>query len=194
MDPLATTDDLDARLPSGTITDPARAAQLLADVSAAFRRKTGQTFTEATTTERLKVRKNKIRLPQRPVISVASVVDLNAVPITVFTVVNNVVHLDPMVPDPWAWEPRRTALGFVDVTYTHGYNPLPDDLVGLVCQVAGRGYGTLPTESGVSQESLGAYSYTIGSTAAAGPFGLFAGEEAWLEQFADEGGLIYISQ
>lgn len=193
MAALATLTQLKARLPSGTITDDARATQLLADVSAAFRRKTGQTFSQESTTERLKVRKNKIRLPQHPVTAVASVVDLNGTPI-VFTRVINILHLDTVVPDWWAWEPRRTALGYADVTYTHGYATLPDDLVGLVCQVASRGYGTVATEAGVSQEQLGPYSYTIGSVAAAGVFGLFAAEEAWLDQFAGVGGVMYVSQ
>lgn len=193
MDPLATTDDLAARLPTGTTIDTARAEQLILDVSAAFRRKTGQSFTEETTTERLKVRKNKIRLPQHPVTAVSSVKDLNGTSI-VFTRVNNILHLDTVVPDWWAWEPRRTALGYADVNYTHGYNPLPDDLVGLVCQVVARGLGVNPTETGVSQEALGPYSYTIGSAAASGTLGLFASEEAWLDQFADNGGVIYISQ
>jgi hypothetical protein len=190
---LADIDDLTARLPAGTITEPARATQLLADVSAAVRRYTGQTFTAETTTERLKVRKNKVRLPQHPVTAVNSVKDLNAVDVP-HVIVNNILELDTAVIDTWAWEPRRTGLGYVDVDYAHGYATLPDDLVGFVCQVAARVYGTPGTDGGVSQESLGAYSYQIGSAAAAGAIGFLPAERAWLDDFVFQLGVSYITQ
>lgn len=193
MTALADIDDLAARLPAGTITEPDRATQLLADVSAAVRRYTGQTFTEETTTERLKVRKNKVRLPQRPVTAVNTVKDLNAVDVP-YVLVNSVLELDTAVIDTWAWEPRRTGLGYVDVDYDHGYSTLPDDLVGFVCQVAGRAYATPGTDGGVSQESLGAYSYQIGSAAAAGVIGFLPAERAWLDQFVYQLGVSYITQ
>lgn len=195
MDPLASITDLAARLPDGTISDEARATTLLADASGAVRRYTGQTFTEETTTDRLKVHKNKVRLPQRPVTAVTSVKDINGTTI-VYTRVREVLHLDTVVPDTWAWEPRRTALGYVDVNYTHGHpdGELPDDLIGFVCQIVGRAYGTPATESGTSQESLGAYAYSTGAAAASGVFGLLTDEKAWLDAFIHHVGVIYVGQ
>jgi hypothetical protein len=77
----------------------------------------------------------------------------------------------------------------------HGYETLPDDLVGFVCQVAGRAYATPATDGGVSQETLGAYSYTIGSAAAAGVDRAPPGRAGVARPvFCGQLGVIYVSQ
>lgn len=61
--------------------------------------------------------------------------------------------------------------------------PVPPVIGGLVAHIVGRALGTPSSEAGVSQESLGSYSYTIGTAAGAGPFGLLADEWAILNRF-----------
>lgn len=179
---LATVDDLEAR--TGLTLTQARAEALLDDASARVRSYTGQQFTSDTTTDRLRVRNGRVRLPQRPVTAVTSVLDLNAVAVT-YTRVNDIVVLDAGVPDTWAWEPRTTGLLYVDVTYEHGYedDEIPDIIVAVVCQIAGRAYGSPSSDSGVQSESLGSYSYALGAAAGAGPLGLLADERAALDPF-----------
>lgn len=191
--PLASFDDLTVRLPSGTITDEDRAEALLASASAVVRNYTGQDFTADTTTDRVKVRKGRVRLPQRPVSDVVSVADVNGNAITDYELVNDVLIVSSSVPDTWAWEPRRFSLDFVDVEYTHGYDTIPDDIIAVVCQIAARAYGTPATDAGVQSESVSGYSYAIGAAAAAGPTGLLSDERAVLDAYRRVGGLAYFS-
>lgn len=195
MDPLASEDDVVARLGRDlTATEAARIDALLSDASAKVRAYTGQDITQATSTTRVRVRQNRIRLPQRPVTAVSAVTDLNAVALTGWTLVGSVVYLDTAVPDQWAWEPRRTAVGFVDVTYTHGYETVPDELIAVVCQIVGRALGNDATQSGITSETLGAYSYSTGTAGAAGPLGLLPDERAVLDSYRRDVGMMYVGQ
>lgn len=58
--------------------------------------------------------------------------------------------------------PWPTELRSVEVTYTHGYNPLPTSVRTIVAQAAAR---LLETPGAVKQESIGGYSvtYTAGA-------------------------------
>ena len=64
MAALATVTQLSQRL-STDITDHVRAATLLDDASAVVRSYTGQDFTQATTTDRVQIKRGWVRLPQR---------------------------------------------------------------------------------------------------------------------------------
>jgi hypothetical protein len=119
MDPLATITDMTDRV--GLEIDFARANACLVDASAAVRRVTGQTLSEATTTVRLTPGRD--RLGQRPVTAIVSAVDDNGTTVDVTS---------------WTAEGEITAPGPVTVTYTHGYPTIPDDIVAIVCQVAAR--------------------------------------------------------
>jgi hypothetical protein len=181
MAALATLDDLQSRLTS-TISDANRAVRLLDDVSATVRSYTGQQFTQATTTARLKVKRGKVRLPQRPVTAVSAVEDTNGNSILFEWVAGDRVKIQPNL-DTFAYVPWALGIEWVDVTYTHGLASVPDDIVSVVCQIAGRAYGTSPDASAMSSESIGSYSYATGGAAASGAAGMLAGERAILDRY-----------
>lgn len=191
MEPLATVSKLQSRL-TVDITDTERAQQLLKDASAAVRSYTGQEFTAGTTTARFRVKRNEVRLPQQPVTDVTAVVDTNG---------NSVLfewdgadrvrvssNLDTFAAQPWA-----TGVTLVDVTYDHGYDQVPDDIVLVVCQVAGRALGTSPDAAAMSSESLGSYSYSTGGAAASGAAGMLAAERAILDRYRHQVSSITVS-
>lgn len=160
MEPLANEGDFEARLGRDLQDlERARALALLTDASAKVRRVSGQTISRATTTVRYTPRHTAngpgIVLTQWPVISIDS------------------------VDGDYTWFAGTNFLGTytpLTVTYTHGYDPVPDDIIGVVCQIALRAFGTTPDTSGVTSETLGAYSYSLGVAAAAGPFGMLNDE------------------
>lgn len=198
---LASLDDLEVRLNRNLTPDQqGLAAQFLSDASAAVRLYTGQTFTQVVDdVVRLKFRNGKVRLPQRPVTAVTAVTatawDGSETPVlwrwwdglqdvTVF----------PNVPNFFAFEPFRTDVTNVTVTYTHGYeaDELPPALVGIVVQVVGRALGTDVIQTGITQESIGGYSYSLGAAAAAGGFGLLPAEKDMLDVFRRVGGAVTV--
>jgi len=164
--------------------DSDRALALLYDASAAARAYTGQHLSESSTTERLRVRKAHLRLPQRPVTAVTGVTAVDGTAVEYEWVAGDRVSItglsDVMRFDV---EPFRSTTPYLDVTYTHGYNPVPDDIVAVVCQVAARAYGYGAEDSGVQTETLGPYSVTGGAAAAQGGLGLLAGERAALDRY-----------
>lgn len=181
---LATVADLEGRLGrTFTVAESARATLLLADASAAVRAYTGQQFTAATSTVRLAVRNGAVRLPQRPVSDVDTVVDTDANDVTFTWHAGDVVHVTADVPDSWAWEPRTSGLSHVDVTYTHGYDEIPAEVVAVVCQIAGRAFGRPADQAGVTQESIDDYSYAVGAATAAGGVGMLRDEKAALDRY-----------
>lgn len=193
-DPLATATDLESRLKSPIATsDRTRAITALADASAAVRRFCGQDFTQATTTERLRVRRGRVRLPQWPITAVSAVADTNGNSVLFTWTAEDIVTLSQNL-DTFSFEPWENGFQWVDVTYTHGYATLPDDLVAIVCQIAARVVGAPPEQSAKRSEELGDYSYTIGAAAAAGPVGLLPSEREALRSFCRPGSPIYTMQ
>jgi hypothetical protein len=189
-EPLATLDDLEARL--GRKLDAERAASLLVDASATVRAYAGQQFSAGTSTVRLKAHRGKVRLPQRPVVAVTAVddVDGNTLSFTWDAGDSVIVAGSGGALNAFEIEPFRTGRPvWVDVTYDHGFDAVPDDIVAVVCQVAGRAYGTPSTEAGTTQETLGSYSYSTGSAAGAGPLGLLPDERAVLDRYRLVGGM-----
>lgn len=186
MDALATAADLEARLGRPlNVDEAARAAAVLRDVSASVRNYTGQQFNQATTTARLRVRDGLLRLPQRPVLAVLAMADTQGREVQFEWLGGDVVELTgtAVLADGWSFEPRRAPLAAVDVTYRHGYSPVPDDVVGVACGVALRALGTQPTLGGITQESVAGYSYSLGPAGASGGFGLLNDERAVLEGY-----------
>jgi hypothetical protein len=181
MTPLATLQQLQARLTTD-ITDTYRASQLLDDASAAIRSYAGQDFTQATTVDRFKVKRGKVKLSQRPVTAVSAVEDVNGNSVLFEWLHGDVVKIQPNL-DSFSFVPWKEGVEYVDVTYTHGYAAVPDDIVMVVCQVAGRAYGTSPDASALSSESIGSYSMSTGGAAASGAAGLLAGERAILDRY-----------
>ena len=84
------------------------------------------------------------RLPERPVVSVSSVVDEEGATLvagTDYELVNGCID--------------TTASGRLTVTYVHGWEILPDELLELVCTVAAR-LGGMPAELTAGVQSTGA--------------------------------------
>lgn len=110
---LATADDVVAVL-GRALTDSEflRVGAILDKASELFRRRSGQTFTAATSTVRLKVNGGRVYLPQRPVTSMTSVVDDDAVAV-VYTRAGQWLTID-------ADSDSRTSSSFVTVAYAHG--------------------------------------------------------------------------
>jgi len=193
MTALATSTDVEARLGRTlTAAETARIDGLLADVSAAVRGAAGQTFTAATTTVTLHSRTGEIRLPERPVTAVTAVTDLD----------NNSISyqwdgLDRIsVSIPGVFYTFETD-GYpkpltVKITYTHG-GTVPDDIVAVVCQITARVLGQDPTTSGIQQEAIGGYFYTIGTAAAAGGVGMLPPEQQVCARYRRVGGTAWIA-
>lgn len=181
MADLATVADLEARLGrSLDATETIRAEALLAGASARVRAYTGQQFEQATSSVRLRSRGGRIRFPQRPVTDVASITDVDG----------NAIDFD------WYAGSVIGGLGvrvdWVDATYTHGYATIPDDVVEVVCQMVLRAFGSDPSASAITQESVEGYSYSIGAAGAAGAVGMLADEKAALDVYRRKGGTIRV--
>lgn len=190
MTALATSYDCELRLGRAlSSTEARRVDVLLADASATIRAYTGQTISQDTTTDRVKVRRTKIRLPQRPVTAVDAIADRNGTALTYTWLGGDEIQLGLLSSlYDWAWEAWSTELGAVDVTYTHGHDPIPDDVVGVCASVALRALGQTPTESGFTARSIEGYSEQFGSTGAAGPFGLLPDERFILDRYRRRAG------
>lgn len=174
LDPLATVEDVEARLGRQLTTDEETQMEaLLADVSAAIRAYTGQEITAGTSSDvRLRTRGDKVRLPQRPVTAVGSVDSMTAVALGFTWYAGDTITLDAV-----------DTVGWVDVTYDHGYEEIPPDLIAVACNIAMRAFGTPTEQTGMQSESIGTYSYTIGGAAAAGALGMLADEKIVLEGY-----------
>jgi hypothetical protein len=169
---LATTDDLKARLGRDlTEVEQARAAALLDDASAMIRAYTGQTFEKVTDDVAvLRVQSGTVRLPQRPVTAIKSVVALGGGLAPDVTVIDYVFDgVDQIrvgegtfiINLPAIWWDNDGYPGTFRVTYDHGYATVPADVVSITCGMALRTL-TAPTMSGgVTSETIGSYSYRI---------------------------------
>lgn len=100
-----------------TPTERARVDSILNKASEMFRRRSLQTFTPGTSTVRLRVTAGKVYLPERPLVSVTSVVDDAGVPVA-YT-----------LNDQWltiaADSTSANSYSFVTVSYAHG-GDVPD--------------------------------------------------------------------
>lgn len=169
LPPLATVADLEARSPTPLPGPPERVDAMLADASAAVRAYSTQEFTRSTTTAWLKVRQ-PLRLPQRPVNDVVDVVDPAGEPVDFAWDGLDTIDVDPF----------NTT---VAVTYDHGYDEVPDEIVAIVCSITARALATTPGSSAVTQESITNYSVSYGPVSASGTQGLFAAEAAILDRY-----------
>jgi len=194
LPPLADDTDLEERLGRElTAAELLRTGGLLKDASASVRNYTHQdiTFVEDEVV-RIKVRNGKARLPQRPVTAVTAVADLNDNPVLYLWEGFDTVCVSPNVPDTFAWEPWRNGIQAVDITYSHGDNPVGDDIIGVVCSIVLRALGRDPIDAGITQEAIQGYSYSIGSAGAAGGFGLLQAEKDILDAYLRVGGSVRI--
>lgn len=194
---LATTADLETYLGKpivGTAQEP-RAQALLDQASAVVRRLTEQTITAVT--DDVEVHDapggQLLILRQLPVNGVASIVDAvdGAIDPGDYTV-------DPKTGAvwrwcwgmwmPWAvwwtgwssgpvWQRQR-----ITVTYSHGYEDVPADLVGVCCGMTDRALFSAGT-GGVVSEFIGGYRYQLGSMGGVGGVGLSAAEQTVVDTY-----------
>jgi len=179
---LATLEDLEQLL--GSSVDASRAETLLAHASAAVRSYTGQHFTRETTTVTVRVPKSRwLRLAQRPVWTVDAVTDTNDNPLTFTFDGLDRVRIPANVPSEFSFEPWLSPVRTAKVTYDHGYDQTPGDIIAVVCQVAGRAYGVKADDTALNQETLGSYNYSTGNAAASGATGLLLPERQILDRY-----------
>ncbi|MFJ4785153.1 hypothetical protein [Streptomyces sp. NPDC088794] len=161
-------DRLGRPLTSGEET---RGQALLADASAKVRSYTKQSFTR-TDNESVVVRaqQGEIRLPQRPVLSVASVVAIGAGGAPDLPVVGwfwdglDIIRVSadsPSInlPERWYDEDVDAYPGTYRVVYSHGAVQVPDDIIGIVARMALRTLTAPTMAGGVTGETIGPYAY-----------------------------------
>ena len=156
LSPLATLGDLSAR---GLPVAPADLANaLLASVSAAVREAAGVAISRATTTLELAgTREQFLPLHVSPVVSVTDVT-LDGAPVT-----------DWKLRDGRLWRSSGWGAQHRDIaaTVTYGYDPVPADIVQLVCSFVGAAMisaeseGSIVRDRGMSYERIDDYQYGL---------------------------------
>lgn len=196
---LAELSDVEDRLGRGlTDAETGRALSALRDASAVVRRYTRRTFTREQSTQRLRPVGGKVILPQRPVVSVdaVAVIGDDGQPIQlpawawdggnelwIYPDSGQVINLSESLADLFRY---RTPL--VEVTYTHGFVGIPDDVVAIV---AGKAVVILsmPVSGGgvMSSETAGDYTYQLAGFARSGPLGLSDADKVILNAYRPAG-------
>jgi hypothetical protein len=157
MAALASLTDLE--LVAGFTPDAARATRLLEMASAAVRRYTGRSF-EYVADDEVVVRTNadcRLRLPNGPVSA------LTAINGPVGDDATDLEDVDLLTVDALGFVSGTFTCGGYTVTYTHGYDPIPDDVIDVVCQIAA--HRLAGPSSGLASESLGDWSASYRDTA-----------------------------
>lgn len=173
MTALATLTDVAAVAQAVPTADQSRVTRLIEIVSARVQRYTGQTITAvAGDVVTITPHDGELRLPQRPVTAVASVViGGTTIDATLYEAKANGVlkrraptaaGVDSQfgflasgwpVNGEWPWPPLATT-----VTYSHGYATVPDDLAGVVAEVvASRWLGGSRRAEGKTGENIDGY-------------------------------------
>ena len=164
MTALAGADDLKAVMRRDLdASDLQRVTRLLDIASQRVRTYCGQQFTLQTTTVTLRVRNRKVRLPQRPVVSVTAVTDINDNPLSYQWDGLQVVDLSPTPLNDFEINTTRRAIATAKVTYRHGYTQIPDDIIGIVCDMTAAALDSPPEAVGVQSETLGPFSVSTGN-------------------------------
>jgi len=163
----------------------------LSDASAVVRAYTRRTFTKNTTTTRLRPRGNKVTLPDRPVISVDALA-------TVFAFAGT----ETITPTPaWSFvggfeihllDPGLLINGptldlsddnvWCQVTYTHGFEEIPEDIVAVVANMVVRGVN-LPGGGLIDSETIGPYTTRYNAVGSVGPLSMTDGERRILNNY-----------
>ena len=191
LPPLAQSSDVTARLPATLTVPPDRMTALIADASAVVRSYTKQQFTQSQTTERIRPVGYRIKLPQKPVISVdsLSLILSNSNPVAFpgfwwdgsdevwLLNENQVINLAEELMYALRYE---TPVALIE--YTHGYATVPDDVLAVVCSMITRTL-TAPGLGGVVSEGVGEYSYRLSDAAAQGALTLTDSEKGVLSSY-----------
>jgi hypothetical protein len=202
---LATTDDLEARLGRDlTAAEEARADALLDDASALIRAYTGQDFALAEDDEAvLRGPGGLVRLPQRPVTAVSSVVAIGGDGAPDITIIDWVFDgIDQIrvgagtfvinLPEVW-WDDDGYP-GTYRVTYSHGYATVPGDVVAVVCGMVLRTLTAPTMAGGVRSETIGSYSYQLDSAGLGLAVSLSQEDRKVLARYRQTAGMIKVSR
>ncbi|GMA26195.1 hypothetical protein GCM10025864_39540 [Luteimicrobium album] len=152
MDPLATVADLQA-LGVDTTTNPALVDSLLDSVSSAVRDAAGSLITRTTSTATIWTEASRrLELPVRPVRSVSSV-KIDDQDFTSYRLLGSSLWRDCY------WHQPGETPSAVTVTFDHGYDEVPADIVNLVCMLVAAGVneaanGGLASHRGLSSERI----------------------------------------
>jgi hypothetical protein len=188
--PLATLDDIPG---VGALSpeDAAAATAGLASASRAVRAWTRQQFVRTQQTTRLRARDRSIILPQRPVISVdalAAIIWGNPVSIPTVGLWDGLDRINlagyGMVLNLPEAVYEAAALGplVCDVTYTSGYDEVPEDVVDVVVGLATRS-AALPASGVFTGQTAGPYGYTVAPWAQGGPLSLSEADKVILARY-----------
>lgn len=173
---LATVEDVEARLGrSLTETETVKVEALLTDASSLVTGYTGQKFLPSTSTNMLLVRAGKILLQQTPVTDVTDVTDIDG---------NDL---------PYKWDNYRTIrvsgwsapnLTPVLVTYEHGSETVPADVVAVVAGLTLRTFQIAPEAAmGITQQTTGPFSASYATWAVGGQVVLSPTDIAILDRY-----------
>lgn len=135
-----------------------------------------QDFVKQQTTVKVRPVGGKLTLPQRPVVSVESVFVIdyqqNLVPIAMpywdggdevwLDHGQTVINLAESIRELFAY---NTPL--CQVTYTHGYDQVPDEIIDVACEMVLRALAA-PGNGAVQSQTAGPFSQTLTATGAAG--------------------------
>lgn len=174
----ATSDDVADRLGRTlTATEQTQVTAFLDDATGFIDGYLRRSLDEATVSQILPLVDNRVRLPKRPVSAVASVKAIQEDGTVGATLTgwrwDGIATVDLIegrqqlnLPEWWNDEHDRT----VQVTYTHGYATVPDDVKAVCAQLATRAFLN-PT--GLRSETVGDYSYSLAIPATGVPFGAY---------------------
>jgi hypothetical protein len=166
----------------GYTLPPATADALLTRASTRVRRAAGQPINASTSTVRLKTEPSGLTLPAPPVTAITTVAQVH--PDDTTTVLTRGTD--------WFWDGERITFAsclvtLAEITYTHGYQAIPDGLIELVCEIANR-LGAVPAdvEGLLRQRSIDDYAETFATEAIAAAGDLLPSELAVINQFFGE--------
>lgn len=200
--PLATIDDVTARLGRGlTDAETTRVQALLKDASSQIKRYCRKDFAYwPNDVLNIKSDGSVIKLPYKPIISVESVIaisgrpDIPDIPVSwwVFDGVDEISIAESsasgVINLPEAWYDYGAFPGTFQVTYSHGYVEVPDEVV-MVCANAVIAVLMAPTmAAGVIGETVGAYSYRLERSGGGLSVALSEGDLASLDDYRDKAG------
>jgi hypothetical protein len=171
MDPLATVDDLEARLGRDlTADEAARADALLADASALVRGYVRQHLAPPVSGDQVVLRPvgTLVRLPQRPVTAVTSVAAVGPDGAVIGALSGwswdgrDLVDLACATPSgSWPLTGRACLPDTYRITYDHGYTETPADIVAVICAMVLRTLLAPSPVAGMVSERIGQYNYQL---------------------------------
>jgi hypothetical protein len=192
LPPLASVTAITDGLPSSVSVEDKRVRTLIADASAAIRRYTGRPFAVQQAIQRIRPIGYRIKLPQRPVISVDDIaikLPGNDSLVTIpgwywdgssevwLTDGSSIINLSEEIISALLWQTPTCY-----VTYTFGDEEVPDDVVSVIRTMVSRVI-TAPNVGGVITESVGEYSYRLSDAAAQGVLAFTQAEKDILDDY-----------